>query len=59
MPTPEEHLRLSGQWLALAMYVPATIMVLRRPNEGDAPAWIERAIAGWPAWLKGRATMDA
>jgi hypothetical protein len=59
MPTPEEHLRLSGQWLALAMYAPATIMVLRRPNEGNAPAWIERAIARWPAWLKGRATMDA
>ncbi|MDB4884122.1 MAG: hypothetical protein JWL95_2888 [Gemmatimonadetes bacterium] len=33
MPTPEEHLQLSGRWLALVMYIPVTIMVLRRPNE--------------------------
>lgn len=35
----------SGLWSAILLFVPATIMVLRRPNEGVVPAWIERAIA--------------
>jgi hypothetical protein len=39
--------------LAWVMYPLATIMVLRRPNEGDVPPWLERRIAGWPAWLRG------
>lgn len=44
-PTAAEHLKISGRWLALVMYVPATIMVLRRPNEGAVPAWRWRAVA--------------
>jgi hypothetical protein len=35
----------SGRGIALLMYIPATIMVLRRPNEGALPASIERAVA--------------
>jgi hypothetical protein len=30
-------------------------MILQRPNHGPVPAWIERRIAGWPDWLRGRA----
>jgi hypothetical protein len=42
-----------GRAFTLLMYVPATIMVLRRPNEGAIPAWLERLVARWPVWLRG------
>ena len=31
----------SGQAAVIAMYIPATILVLRRPNEGAMPAWLD------------------
>jgi hypothetical protein len=34
-------------------YIPALIMVLRRPNIGSAPLWSERLVARWPLWLRG------
>ena len=38
----------------LALYAPATLMVLRRPNTGFIPAWLEDRIpAAWPRWLRG------
>ena len=37
-------------WL---VYVPALAMVLRRPNVGSAPDWLERASGKLPAWLRG------
>lgn len=43
-----------GQAVTLTMYLPALLMVLRRPNEGPAPLWLDRAISRWPAWLRGR-----
>ena len=45
----------STQAFVIALYIPATILVLRRPNSGPLPSWIERRIAGWPMWLKGKA----
>jgi hypothetical protein len=48
-------LDVSARWITLLLYIPATLMVLRRPNEGPVPAWLESAIARWPAWLRGRA----
>jgi hypothetical protein len=41
---PEINLRLwTGEpWLVAFLYVPALLMVLRRPNEGEAPAWVDR-----------------
>ena len=45
----------SGRLFTPLLYLPATIMVLRRPNEGEIPAWLERAITPWPMWLRGRA----
>jgi hypothetical protein len=35
------------------MYLPALLMVLRRPNEGPAPTWLKRRIASWPTWIRG------
>jgi hypothetical protein len=34
-------------------YLPTLAMVLRRPNEGDVPLWLERRLARFPAWLRG------
>jgi hypothetical protein len=44
----------SGRLSTLFIYVPLTIMVLRRPNEGTLPEWLDRWVAPWPTWLKGR-----
>ena len=49
------YIGTSGRAITILLYIPATIMVLRRPNEGELPAWLERAVSGWPAWLRGRA----
>ncbi len=45
--------------LTLGTVVPATILVLRRPNVGPAPRWIERAVASWPRWARGSAEAAA
>jgi hypothetical protein len=54
---PVFHERLSyqlvGQAMIWSLYLPCTLMVLRRNNEGALPDWIERRIASWPAWLRG------
>ena len=39
--------------LALGTVVPATVLVLRHPNVGPAPRWVERIVARWPAWVRG------
>jgi len=39
--------------LVAGMYVPATLIVMRRPNHGAAPAWIDRLTSRWPSWLRG------
>lgn len=49
----------SGRFIVLFLYIPATLMVLRRPNEGPAPARLERAISSWPMWLRGNAVTHA
>lgn len=45
-----------GNWdVALfLLYAPCTVMVLRRPNEGSVPRWLDaRLPRGWPEWLRG------
>jgi hypothetical protein len=39
--------------LALGLYWPVSVMVLRRSNVGDVPHWIEHVTQRWPAWLRG------
>ena len=48
----------SAVWAVTLLYVPALFMVLRRPNEGLVPPWIESAVAPLPAWIRGRAPRD-
>jgi hypothetical protein len=36
------------------LYLPALVIVLRRPNEGSMPAWVESLTLRLPKWLRGR-----
>jgi hypothetical protein len=41
--------------MLVSMYLPALAMVLVRSNEGDVPAWLDRALTHSPGWLRGSA----
>lgn len=45
--------QVGAQSFVLLLYWPVTWMILRRPNEGAVPAWLERRIVRWPRWLRG------
>jgi hypothetical protein len=51
--THEAMTAISGNLFVLLLYLPVTIMVLRRPNAGPAPRWLEHRVACLPAWLRG------
>jgi hypothetical protein len=55
--TAPEYLAVSAPLTVIGMYLPVTLMILRRPNEGALPIRLERAIARLPVWLKGH-TLD-
>jgi hypothetical protein len=40
-------------YVLAGVYLPALIMVLRRPNLGALPPWAERAAAQLPNWIRG------
>lgn len=43
-----------AEWcVMLSIYIPCLIMILRRPNEGKMPGWVERAI------IRIRALLDS
>jgi hypothetical protein len=48
-----------GPWAMVACYLPALLIVLRRPNEGPAFQWIERRILKWPQWIRGVSAAEA
>jgi hypothetical protein len=41
--------------ITLGTVVPAAFLVLRHPNVGTVPPWLERLVAGWPKWARGSA----
>ncbi len=49
----------NAPYLLATIYLPVLIMILGRPNEGPAPAWVERAVARLPHWLRGRTSAVA
>jgi len=55
---PEQYLRVNGIAVVACMYLPALVMVLRRPNEGAVPAWLERAALYLPARLRGQVVRE-
>ena len=45
---------LAFAWaVPLFLFLPAALMIVRRPNVGLLPAWIERHTARLPRWLRG------
>jgi hypothetical protein len=44
----------SSPYVLAGVYLPALVMVIRRPNEGTVPAWIERLATVLPPTLRGR-----
>jgi hypothetical protein len=46
--------QLVGQAMIWSLYLPCTLLVLRRSNAGELPAWLKRRIARWPTWLRGQ-----
>jgi hypothetical protein len=53
-----DYLRLNGLAVGTLMFVPAVVMVLRRPNEGRCPGWMERWAKRLPMWIRGRSDWD-
>jgi hypothetical protein len=47
------HMENSANVIALILYPLATLMVLRRRNEGTLPQWLEQRTTRWPGWLRG------
>jgi hypothetical protein len=45
----------AAPYVLAGCYLPALWIVLRQPNEGAVPAWLERRIVSWPAWVRGAA----
>jgi hypothetical protein len=45
----------SGAISVWGVLLPAAVLILRRPNVGHVPSWVEASLARWrvPAWLRG------
>jgi hypothetical protein len=43
----------AAPYVLAGCYLPALCIILRQPNHGDVPEWLEQRIASWPAWLRG------
>jgi hypothetical protein len=59
IPTFGGQYDYTAQAMAVTMYPLATLMVLRRANQGVMPAWVELRIAGWPPWIRGTTVTSA
>jgi hypothetical protein len=58
LPAKEVSLADTSHTVALVclvcLFYPCLLMVLLRPNEGYIPPYLERVVARWPSWLRGR-----
>ena len=59
LPDLPSRVDAAGRVITVALYLPALLMVLRRPNEGVMPTWLEARLAAVPSWLRGRSLADA
>ena len=46
------------EYVMIGCYLPALWIVLRRPNSGPAPVWLEEWVRYWPKWLRGYPCID-
>ncbi|MEO6526218.1 MAG: hypothetical protein ABIP93_06310 [Gemmatimonadaceae bacterium] len=53
--TKDGAVSFAAPYVLAGCYLPALWIVLRRPNEGPVPAWLERLVSSWPAWMRGGA----
>ena len=44
----------NGIAVFVCVYLPALFLVLKRANEGDLPAFLERHVALLPRWIRGK-----
>jgi hypothetical protein len=60
---PTAYVETLSRWyspfMIASLYLPCVAMVLRRPNEGVVPVWIEKRLGVLPGWLRGRGVSDA
>jgi hypothetical protein len=42
----------------VGLYLPALVLILRRPNVGRTLPWIERVVKRWPRWISGTASWE-
>jgi hypothetical protein len=50
-----QYMRKAAPYAVAGVYLPALFVVLRRPNVGAAPPWVESLLVRWriPAWFRG------
>lgn len=51
----EMYVPVMAPYALAGTYLPALFMVLRRPNVGPVPGWLERQVGLLPTWLRGDA----
>jgi hypothetical protein len=49
---------LTAPYVLVGCYLPALWIVMRRPNEGYVPRWMEKLANRFPHWLRGVPTAD-
>jgi hypothetical protein len=54
--TLNERVIFGGTAVVYYLYLPCLAMVLRRPNAGTVPAWLDRITVAFPSWLRGTPT---
>jgi hypothetical protein len=53
---PGAYARRAQPAMMLFLFVPALLMILRRPNQGDIPECVERHVQKLPRWIRGQRT---
>jgi hypothetical protein len=51
--TAAQFSELYGPYVVWGLYLPCLLMVMRRPNEGALPDWLERRVQRLPRWVSG------
>ena len=56
-PTDVARFASSGRAIGWLLYLPCVVIILRRPNVGEVPAWLDARLRALrvPPWMLGRA----